>query len=271
MAAKYYVVWAGRKPGIYGDWDSCRAQVDKFPGARFKSFGSRSEADAAYSGKPRPATIASELSTSTPAAPRSTSAVKGAKAAKRSSSARSPKTWTAKDIAALDVDVQIYTDGGCEPNPGMSGSGLALYRKGVLSELWYGLHSPRGTNNTAELNAFHQALMIAKQEIDEGKSVAIFCDSSYAIQCVTQWAEGWKKKGWTRPGGEIKNLALIQAMYALHQTLKNQVKVMHVNGHVGVEGNELADRMSILARQTRTSDWVRYDRALNVAEILEIS
>lgn len=269
VAAKFYVVWAGRKPGIYRDWESCRAQVDKFPGARFKSFGSRSEADAAYSGNR--GVVASTGSTSASAATASAAVAKVAKAAKRSSAARSPKTWTAKDIAALAIDVKIYADGGCEPNPGLSGSGLALYRQGALSELWYGLHHPRGTNNTAELNAFHQALIIAKQEIDEGQSVAIFCDSKYAIQCVTQWAEGWKRRGWTRAGGEIKNLGLIQSMYALHQTLKDQVKVMHVNGHAGVEGNELADRMANLARQSRARDWLRYNQALDVTEILAIS
>lgn len=267
MAIKYYVVWAGRKPGIYGDWDSCKAQVDKFPGARYKSFSSRADADAAFGGKSSPAGSAGPVSADASAARRSTApgAVKGSRG---SASSKSPRTWTAAEIASMPIDVKIFTDGGCEPNPGMSGSGLALYRNGALSELWYGLHHPRGTNNTAELNAFHQALIMAGRELEDGHSVAIFCDSKYAIQCVTQWAEGWKKKGWTKAGGEIKNLALIQDMYALHQTLKDQVKVMHVNGHVGVEGNELADRMSILARQTRTTDFVRYAEALDVTRVL---
>ena len=270
MATKYYVVWAGRKPGIYGDWESCRTQVDKFPGARFKSFTNRAEADAAFKGNSSTAASAGQVSAAVPATPRS-AAPGSVTPVKRSASAKSPQTWTAAEIATMAIDVKIFTDGGCEPNPGASGSGLALYRKGLLSELWYGLHNPRGTNNTAELNAFHQALIIARKESEEGKSVAIFCDSKYAIQCVTQWAEGWKKKGWTKAGGEIKNLALIKEMYALHQILKDRVKTMHVNGHVGVEGNELADRMSILARQTRTSQFVRYDDALDVAEILAIN
>jgi ribonuclease HI len=192
-------------------------------------------------------------------------------AGKRRAAARSPRTWTAAEIATMPYEVKIFTDGGCEPNPGKSGSGLALYRNDVLAELWYGLHSPHGTNNTAELNALHQALIMARRELDSGRSVAIFCDSSYAIQCITQWAEGWKQKGWTRQGGEIKNLALIKAMYTLHQTLEDRVKLMHVNGHVGVEGNELADRMSLLAIKTRTTDFVRYDQSLDVTKILAIS
>lgn len=269
MASKYYVVWNGRKPGVYGDWDSCKAQVDKFPGARFKSFSNRADAESAFKGSPGAAASAGAVGSAQTT--RRSGAARKTGAGKSGAAARSPRTWTAAEIATVPVEVKIFTDGGCEPNPGKSGSGLALYRNEVLAELWYGLHNPHGTNNTAELNALHQALIMARQELESGRSVAIFSDSSYAIQCITQWAEGWKKKGWTRPGGEIRNLALIQTMYALHQTLKEQVQLMHVNGHVGVEGNELADRMSLLAIATRTTDFVRYEQDLDVARILAIS
>lgn len=36
--ARYYVVWKGRRPGIYDSWEACKAQVDGFPNARFKAF-----------------------------------------------------------------------------------------------------------------------------------------------------------------------------------------------------------------------------------------
>jgi ribonuclease HI len=38
MSNKYYVVFNGRVPGVYNSWKDCKAQVDKFPGAKFKSF-----------------------------------------------------------------------------------------------------------------------------------------------------------------------------------------------------------------------------------------
>ena len=38
LATKYYVVWKGRETGIFTTWAQCQAQVDKFAGARFKSF-----------------------------------------------------------------------------------------------------------------------------------------------------------------------------------------------------------------------------------------
>lgn len=46
MAAKYYAVKVGKKPGIYRSWDACRAVVHGFPGAVYKSFPTLAEAEA---------------------------------------------------------------------------------------------------------------------------------------------------------------------------------------------------------------------------------
>lgn len=45
MAEKYYAVKAGKKPGIYLTWDECKAMVHGFPGAIYKSFKTREEAE----------------------------------------------------------------------------------------------------------------------------------------------------------------------------------------------------------------------------------
>lgn len=45
---KYYVVWQGNTPGIYDSWDACKQQVEGVAAAKYKSFESRSEAEAAY-------------------------------------------------------------------------------------------------------------------------------------------------------------------------------------------------------------------------------
>ncbi len=247
--SKYYVVWQGKQTGIFTDWETCRKQVQGVAGAKYKSYTSRADAEAAFK--------------SGPAATKKTSS-----SASKSTSRNKLKTWSDAEIKTLDFDTFIYTDGGCEPNPGEAGSGMAIYRDGKIAELWYGLYNPQGTNNTAELNALYQALVQAETEIDKNRKVAILCDSKYSIQCVTEWAVNWEKKGWTRPGGEIKNLELIKALYAQYQSIKDKVKVLHVNGHVGVEGNELADRMSILAIEEHSTEFCRYPEQINVAEIL---
>lgn len=50
MPGKYYAVKAGRTPGIYRSWDECKSVVDGFPGAIYKSFRTREEAEAFLGG-----------------------------------------------------------------------------------------------------------------------------------------------------------------------------------------------------------------------------
>ena len=45
---KYYVVWKGRKPGIFTSWAECEKQVKGFLGAQFKAFDTLKEAESAY-------------------------------------------------------------------------------------------------------------------------------------------------------------------------------------------------------------------------------
>ena len=47
---KYYVVWHGRRPGIYESWRATEAQVRGFSGAQFKSFRDLLEAQDAFAG-----------------------------------------------------------------------------------------------------------------------------------------------------------------------------------------------------------------------------
>lgn len=59
--SKFYVVFTGRKPGIYETWEECKAQVDRFPGASFKSFPTIEEAETAYRKIPMVETLLPEL------------------------------------------------------------------------------------------------------------------------------------------------------------------------------------------------------------------
>ena len=45
---KFYVVWQGRTPGIYDNWQACSEQVQGAPGACFKSFRTEAEAQRAW-------------------------------------------------------------------------------------------------------------------------------------------------------------------------------------------------------------------------------
>jgi len=242
VAQKFYVVWAGRQTGVFSDWETARTQVDKFAGARYKSFSTRAEAERAFASGP-------------------------------STSVRSAsKPATIRVPAASDSSkfhVQIYCDGACEPNPGNAGSGMAVYREGNVEELWFGLYNPSGTNNTAELSALHQALLYAKGELESGADVQILSDSKYAISCISLWAPGWEQKGWKKSGGEIKNLEIIKTAYALYTSLLPRIALTHVSAHVGTEGNELADRMAMHAVLTKTEEFRQYE-PIDVPQILRM-
>jgi ribonuclease HI len=75
---------------------------------------------------------------------------------------------------------------------------------------------------------------------------------------VVNWAYGWKKSGWTKKGGEIKNLELIQTAHSIYESIKEKVVISHVRGHAGIEGNELADRMAVIAASNGNSMFMQY-------------
>jgi len=164
-------------------------------------------------------------------------------------------------------NIIIYCDGACKGNPGKSGSGLAIYHGKSRPTLLYGEYNSYGTNNTAELNALYKALLIALES--EPSKVTICCDSKYSIDCISNWAYGWKARGWSKKSGEIKNLEIIKLAHELYDGLKERVVLKHVKGHSGVEGNELADRMAVYAISSGAKAYKRYDYE-NVSDILKL-
>ena len=249
MAQKFYVIWAGRQTGVFTDWATTQKAVDKFAGARFKSFRTRAEAEQAFDG-------GGYENVSPETASR-----------KKSSTAGSRRT--AAHPSQL-FDVSIFCDGACDPNPGHAGSGIVVYRVGELTQLWYGLYNPRGTNNTAELNALYHALRMAEAEIQTGNTVEVCSDSQYAINCIRIWAPSWEKKSWTKPGGPIKNLEVIKDCYAIYRRIKKELKLAHVAAHIGTEGNELADRMAMLGAQSKERELRLYRGKIDVPTLLKM-
>ena len=249
MAQKFYVVWSGRRTGVFTDWVTTQRAVDKYAGARFKSFATRAEAEEAFGRD-------SGASNSANTAGRS-------KAGTRNSARRAMRT-------AHQFDVSIYCDGACEPNPGNAGSGIVVYRAGELAQLWFGLYNPMGTNNTAELNALFHALRMAEAEINTGSSVEICSDSAYSINCIRSWAPSWKKRDWKKAGGEIKNLEIIQDCYTIYQRIEAELNLTHVAAHVGTEGNELADRMAMLGALRKERTLRLYQEQIDIKTLLKL-
>ena len=136
-------------------------------------------------------------------------------------------------------EVVIYTDGACKGNPGVGGWG-ALLQYGERERRLHG-GDAETTNNRMELTAAIRAL----QALTEPCTVALYTDSSYVQQGISDWMADWKRRGWkTAANKPVKNQDLWQA---LDQAVRrHRVSWRWVKGHAGDPGNEEADRLANL-------------------------
>jgi ribonuclease HI len=146
------------------------------------------------------------------------------------------------------LPIIVFTDGAALGNPGPGGWGaIVVTDDRHVTELGGG--SPHTTNNKMELSGVIAALQhIAKQP----GPVAIYTDSTYVIQGITQWVWGWRTRGWkTAQGADVLNRDLWEQLSSLVGARARGNLAWHwVRGHVGTPGNERADQISVaFARQ----------------------
>ncbi len=137
-------------------------------------------------------------------------------------------------------DTGIFTDGSCDPNPGAGGWGWVWVREGEILDQGHGRVADT-TNNRMEL----QALIEAFRKLPGGADLVAYSDSQLCVNTINQWASGWEKRGWKRKGGPIKNLELVQELYAL-SLAKPQIELQWIRAHEGTRWNEYADALAAL-------------------------
>jgi ribonuclease HI len=183
---KFYVVWKGKKPGIYTTWSEAQAQISGFAGALYKSYGSRAEAESAFRQKPHLALA------------------KGKKTSSGSSSGsrRGPKLPSSKTIIGDSLSV----DAACSGNPG------PMEYQGVRTdsgERIFHQAFPLGTNNIGEFLALvHGLALLQKQGLHR---VPIYTDSKIAY--------GWVKKG--KAKSTLPHNATTASLYAMIERAEN--------------------------------------------------
>src|SRR5437899_8850092 len=104
--------------------------------------------------------------------------------------------------------VTIYSDGGCEPNPGPGGWGAILIYGAARREISGGCAAT--TNNRMELTAAIEALKTLKEPCE----VEFHTDSEYVQKGMRDWLPRWKAKGWKRGKQKVKNLDLWKSLDA---------------------------------------------------------
>jgi len=172
---KFYVVWKGKKAGIYDTWKECEAQVKGVEGARYKSFPGKQEAERAFSaGWVKPA-------------------------GKRVSNPM-PKPGVSNPVWD-----SIAVDAACSGNPGVmeyrgviTRSGKQIFHKGPF---------PLGTNNIGEFLGIVHGLAYLKKE---GIDIPVYTDSRTAIKWVKDRAVKTKlpRNNRTEPLFELVDRAL---------------------------------------------------------------
>ena len=150
-------------------------------------------------------------------------------------------TSNATDPLAAKKNITVaYTDGACKGNPGAGGWGAHLiFSDGSTQDLYGG--DTETTNNRMELMGAIQALTHSAPT----QKIEIWTDSSYVQKGITEWIEGWKKKGWkTASKKPVANQDLWQQLDKLCQ--QRDVDWHWVKGHAGHAGNEKADELANL-------------------------
>ena len=150
-----------------------------------------------------------------------------------------PTATPAADFADL---VEIWTDGGCKPNPGPGGWAAILRFKGRERAL-SGAEAAT-TNNRMELTAAAAALEALKRPC----RVVLHTDSEYVKNGITRWHQGWVRKNWRSSTGDpVKNMDLWQRLLAA--AAQHRIEWRWVRGHAGDVMNERADALATAARE----------------------
>jgi ribonuclease HI len=214
---KYYAVAVGRVPGIYQKWyeaGGAHAQVDGFPGAVYKGFTTRGEAEAFMKSIHKRYPV------------------------KR----KKPPSSVEPEIGKPEAGrVIIYTDGGALGNPGPGGFGVVICTEKGQMEYSGGFRMT--TNNRMELTACIEAF----RKLRINSMGTLYSDSRYVVDGIKKgWARAWRKNQWIKSDGKPAiNQDLWEALLSLVE--RHGVSFVWVRGHSGNPGNERCDHLAVQA------------------------
>jgi ribonuclease HI len=213
---KFYAVQNGRQPGVFETWDAAKAQVFKFSGAIYKSFTTRSAAEAFLVASPMQAQKAMD--------------------------------WTADESV-------YYVDGSCQYDRRTGAAFVhTLGGLSVASETKRSLG--KGTNQTAELGAIQLVLEhVAGQRADAApkkakiNELAATSMSKPRVHIVTdsRYCHGILTTGWTVRANRLLVESIKTQMDDLQSSFS--LSIHWCKAHAGCVYNERADALAKEAAQ----------------------
>ena len=135
------------------------------------------------------------------------------------------------------MQVEIFSDGACSGNPGPGGYGTILRYRDHIKEL--SGFDPETTNNRMEL----LGAIVGLEALKRPSQVRLTTDSQYLVKGMTEWVDGWQRKGWKNSKkAEVANRDLWERL--LVQGGKHQIEWCWVRGHDGHVENERCDELA---------------------------
>lgn len=155
---KFYVVWKGKRPGVYSSWSDCQEQIKGYPGAEYKAFETREMAEKAFK--------------------RDSNEYLGKGQNKKGAEGFRPEiSEEEKLLIGEPVPDSLSVDAACSGNPGImeyrgvdTKSGIEFFRKGPF---------PEATVNLGEFLALVHGLAYLKER---DSNIPIYSDSKTAIK-----------------------------------------------------------------------------------------
>jgi ribonuclease HI len=142
------------------------------------------------------------------------------------------------------MQVNLYCDGACSPNPGVGGWGCVLVCNNVIRKI--SGYEEKTTNNRMEL----MGLIKGMESILAPCDITVTLDSQYVMKAFTEgWLDKWVHNGWKSSTGAVKNQDLWEKLDQLRK-----VHTLHFNwvkGHNGHHYNEMCDILATDARKKK--------------------
>lgn len=154
----------------------------------------------------------------------------------------------------MSESIEVWTDGGCQGNPGAGGWAYVIHSaQGTREKMGF---EPVTTNNRMELTAVREALKeLSANPRWQGLPVTFSTDSQYVQKGITEWIHAWARNGWkTSAKKPVKNVELWSALWDLSGSLR--LHWVWVKGHAG---NEMNERCDFLVQQAIAQGLKRQD------------